>query len=59
MDAEVARQIVREHLVDGHPVEDHRIDTDHPFFASQLKIVLENSGVIDPERIAKTRTRAD
>ena len=28
-----------------------RCDTDSPFFARQKKIVLENSGVIDPERI--------
>ena len=35
----------------GPPVERLRCPTDVPFFASQQKIVLENSGVIDPEQI--------
>ena len=35
----------------GEPVERLLCPTDIPFFASQQKIVLENSGVIDPEQI--------
>ena len=35
----------------GPPVERLHCPTDVPFFASQQKIVLENSGVIDPEDI--------
>ena len=35
----------------GQPVERLHCPTDVPFFASQQKIVLENSGVIDPEDI--------
>ncbi len=35
----------------GRPVERLVCPTDIPFFASQQKIVLENSGVIDPEEI--------
>jgi bidirectional [NiFe] hydrogenase diaphorase subunit len=33
------------------PVKELRCDSNTPFFKSQTKIVLENSGVIDPERI--------
>ncbi len=33
------------------PVERLRCPTDLPFFARQQRIVLENSGVIDPEQI--------
>jgi bidirectional [NiFe] hydrogenase diaphorase subunit len=31
------------------PVERLRCPTDQPFFARQQRIVLENSGVIDPD----------
>ncbi|NEV62486.1 NADH-quinone oxidoreductase subunit NuoF [Thiorhodococcus minor] len=34
--------------VGGSPVERLRCPTDQPFFARQRKIVLENSGIIDP-----------
>ena len=34
-----------------HPRPAPGCPTDVPFFARQQKIVLENSGVIDPERI--------
>ncbi len=37
--------------LDGTPVERLRCPTDVPFFQRQKKIVLENSGLIDPERI--------
>ncbi|AFL73156.1 NADH-quinone oxidoreductase subunit NuoF [Thiocystis violascens] len=33
----------------GAPVERLRCPTDQPFFARQQKVVLENSGVIDPD----------
>ena len=37
--------------LDGKPVKRLICPTDVPFFARQQKIVLENSGYIDPERI--------
>lgn len=54
-------EIVREHLVGGHPVERlvydpsatrllARVD-DVPFYQKQFRIVLRNCGVIDPESI--------
>jgi bidirectional [NiFe] hydrogenase diaphorase subunit len=44
-----AEDIVRS--LDGQPVARLVCDTRQPFFARQQKIVLENSGVVDPERI--------
>jgi bidirectional [NiFe] hydrogenase diaphorase subunit len=35
----------------GEPVERLKCPTDLPFFAQQQKVVLENSGIIDPEQI--------
>ncbi len=43
-------QILRA-LVKGEAVEDLRIDTSAPFFTRQHKVTLENSGVINPEKI--------
>ena len=37
--------------LDGDPVERLRSPTDIPFFDRQQKIVLKNSGVIDPEQV--------
>ena len=37
--------------LDGPPVERLHCPTEVPFFQRQKKIVLENSGVVDPERI--------
>lgn len=37
--------------IDGGETTAERGDLDHPFFSRQLRIVLENSGYIDPERI--------
>lgn len=37
--------------IDQQPVRHLRCPTDTPFFRRQVKIVLENSGRIDPERI--------
>ena len=39
-------------LVAGKPLTEREIDTSAPFFIKQEKIVLANSGHVDPERIA-------
>jgi bidirectional [NiFe] hydrogenase diaphorase subunit len=44
-----AAELVRS--LDGGPVERLACATDTPFFQKQVKVVLENSGRIDPERI--------
>jgi bidirectional [NiFe] hydrogenase diaphorase subunit len=51
VDEAVARRIVDEHLVNGTVVKENAVDTSHPFFSSQLKVVLENCGRIDTEKI--------
>ncbi|MEW6181295.1 MAG: NuoF family protein [Chloroflexota bacterium] len=38
-------------LLKGEAVEELRIDTSQPFFTRQHKVTLENSGVINPEKI--------
>ncbi len=38
-------------LVEGRPVRRLAVSTDLPFFRRQLKIVLENAGRVDPERL--------
>lgn len=48
---ESARQIVEQHAREGKPVEDKVMPNDLPFFTKQRKIVLSNSGLIDPERL--------
>jgi bidirectional [NiFe] hydrogenase diaphorase subunit len=48
---ESARQIVAEHVAANQPVADKMMPSDLPFFAKQKKVVLSNSGVIDPERL--------
>jgi bidirectional [NiFe] hydrogenase diaphorase subunit len=48
---DVARQIVERHVMQGEPVQDHVLPRELPFFAKQQKIVLSNSGLIDPERL--------
>lgn len=59
VDEELARRIVREHLGEERPLEDHELawegpggerlrSREVPFFARQLKIALRNCGVIDP-----------
>lgn len=37
--------------IGGEPIKRLRAEADKPFFSDQVKIVLENSGRIDPERI--------
>ena len=51
VDETVARRIVEDHLVKKATVKDNEVDTHHPFFAAQMKIVLENCGRIDAEKI--------
>ncbi|MCS7039353.1 MAG: NuoF family protein [Anaerolineae bacterium] len=48
---EVARQIVAEHVARQEAVADHVMPHDLPFFTKQMKVVLANSGQIDPERL--------
>jgi bidirectional [NiFe] hydrogenase diaphorase subunit len=51
VDEAVARRIIEEHLVGGKKVRENLLDQSTPFFASQVKIVLENCGRIDAESI--------
>jgi bidirectional [NiFe] hydrogenase diaphorase subunit len=51
VDESVAHAIVQCHLIDGTVVSRHALNPDIPFFSSQFKIVLENCGRIDAERI--------
>jgi bidirectional [NiFe] hydrogenase diaphorase subunit len=53
----VAEAIVEQHVGHGQPVTDHALPADMPFLAKQQKIVLSNSGVIDPERIEEYLAR--
>lgn len=48
---EAAREIVTKHVVAGQPVRSHTLPADMPFLAKQHKVVLANSGLIDPERL--------
>lgn len=50
---EVAREIVEKHVAAAtpEPVQAHVLPNDLPFFTKQKKIVLANSGLIDPERL--------
>ncbi|MFN2164647.1 MAG: (2Fe-2S) ferredoxin domain-containing protein, partial [Anaerolineae bacterium] len=45
---EIARQIVAQHVAENEPVAQHVMPADLPFFAKQTKVVLSNSGLIDP-----------
>lgn len=51
VDAGVARRIIGEHISQGCKVTANEVDTSDPFFASQVKIVLENLGRINAESI--------
>lgn len=48
---EMIKEIVEEHLLADRPIEKYCYPLDTPFFQSQQKIVLENAGRINPERI--------
>lgn len=51
VDAEVAQQIVDEHVRSNRPVADHVVDQESPFFTRQRPRVLANAGRIDPDRL--------
>lgn len=51
VDEHAARTIVDRHISDGAVVDEHALDTSDPFFAAQMKIVLENCGKINAESI--------
>jgi bidirectional [NiFe] hydrogenase diaphorase subunit len=51
VDADAARTIAEHHVVGGEPVDDGQIPLSHPFFARQVRVVLENMGETDPNRI--------
>jgi bidirectional [NiFe] hydrogenase diaphorase subunit len=48
---EVAKAIVTRHVMQSEPVREHVLPGDIPFFAKQEKVVLSNSGLINPERL--------
>ncbi|GIV77006.1 MAG: NADH dehydrogenase [Litorilinea sp.] len=48
---DAARRIVQQHVQGGEPVQEHLLPLDIPFFTKQHKVVLSNSGLIDPERL--------
>ncbi len=47
----IAQRIVDEHIAQGKPVEEHRVNLADPFFAAQTRIVLERMGTINAESI--------
>ncbi len=47
----MAEAIVSDHVAGGKVLQAHALDTKMPFFARQRRIVLENAGEIDPERL--------
>ena len=49
--AESAKEIVQKHLVEGNRIEEQIMPNDLPFFTKQKKVVLSNSGLIDPEKL--------
>jgi bidirectional [NiFe] hydrogenase diaphorase subunit len=51
VDADAAHTIAEHHVVGGEPVDDGQIPLSHPFFARQVRVVLENMGETDPNRI--------
>ncbi len=48
---DIAGEIVVKHVLEEKPVTEHVLPADMPFFAMQKKVVLSNSGVIDPTRL--------
>ncbi len=48
---EVAKEIVAKHVTQSKPVSENVLPADMPFFVKQKKVVLANSGQIDPERL--------
>ena len=48
---ELAREITEQHIAHQAPLTSNVLPADLPFFAKQQKVVLVNSGRIDPERL--------
>ena len=48
---EIAEDILEKHVKGGKAITEHVMPNDTPFFAMQQKVVLANSGAIDPERL--------
>ena len=51
VDEAAGRTIAEDHVVGGEVVADKQLSLTHPFFARQERVVLENMGEIDPNRI--------
>lgn len=51
VDGPAAREIAERHVTSGTPVEQGQLSLEHPFFARQVRVVLEHLGEHDPERI--------
>jgi NADH-quinone oxidoreductase subunit F len=51
VDEKRAHAIAEHHLAGGAPVSEMLIPSDYPYLAKQMRIVLSNCGVIDPESI--------
>jgi bidirectional [NiFe] hydrogenase diaphorase subunit len=51
VDAEAGRAIAERHVAGGEPVAEGQLSLEHPFFARQVRVVLENMGETDPNRI--------
>jgi bidirectional [NiFe] hydrogenase diaphorase subunit len=51
VDSDAAKRIVDQHIVNDKVVKENLIDPEDPFLSSQLRIVLENCGRINAERI--------
>jgi len=54
LEPEDVKVIIDHHIIDGQPYEEKLISTseeEYDYFSKQKKIVLRNSGIIDPEEI--------
>jgi len=51
VDADAGRTIAERHVAGGEPVAAGQLSLEHPFFARQVRVVLENMGETDPNRI--------
>lgn len=48
---ELGQRIVSEHLLAGQPVAECALSKQDPFFQKQVRVVLANAGLVDPERL--------
>jgi NADH-quinone oxidoreductase subunit F len=51
LDAEKAREVIKQNVIEGKIISGWTISEDDDFFKSQYRIVLKNCGIIDPEDI--------